>query len=106
MRRAPRAIWADYTPRPGANGCCPVWPPGGAAERVSGRTEKGVIEMGIGLSLAIIVTGALLVWAAAGWNTIGWILLIVGGVGVLLSLVFWSTWGGIGSRRERVTSPR
>jgi hypothetical protein len=32
---------------------------------------------------------------------IGWILLIVGGIGILLSLVFWSTWGGVGGRRER-----
>ncbi|HZT66583.1 MAG TPA: hypothetical protein VFA11_12425 [Acidimicrobiales bacterium] len=27
-------------------------------------------------------------------NTIGIILMVVGGVGFLLSLVFWSTWGG------------
>jgi hypothetical protein len=36
-------------------------------------------------------------------NAVGWILMIVGAVGFLLSLAFWSSWGGpaaLGSRRR------
>ena len=65
--------------------------------------------MGIGVSLILIAVGAILVWAVeaelAGVNitAIGWILLIVGAAGALLSMVFWSTWGGVGGgRRETV----
>jgi hypothetical protein len=37
-------------------------------------------------------------------HTIGWILLIVGIVGILLSMIFWSSWAGPGgwSRRRTV----
>jgi hypothetical protein len=31
-------------------------------------------------------------------GTVGVVLMIVGAVGLLLSLVFWSSWGGFGSR--------
>jgi hypothetical protein len=64
--------------------------------------------MGIGVSLILIAAGAILAWAvdasASGFNihTIGYILLVVGIVGVLLSMMFWSSWGGFGSRRETV----
>ena len=64
--------------------------------------------MGIGVSLILIAVGAVLVWAVeaevAGVNitAIGWILLIVGAVGALLSMIFWSSWGGMGGRRETV----
>jgi hypothetical protein len=63
--------------------------------------------MGIGLSLILIALGAILAFAVdtqvSGLEirTVGWILLAVGVVGVLLSLMFWSTWGGV-DRRERV----
>jgi len=36
-------------------------------------------------------------------NTIGWILMIVGAIGILLSLLFWSSWGGVGGTRRRTT---
>jgi hypothetical protein len=70
--------------------------------------------MGIATSLILIAVGAVLVWAVsyelAGVNldAIGWILLVVGAIGALLSLVFWSSWGGFGSRRddERVVVDR
>jgi hypothetical protein len=42
-------------------------------------------------------------------DAIGWILMIVGAVGVLLSLIFWSSWGGpgyVGRRRERYVEER
>ena len=51
--------------------------------------------MGVGVSLILIAIGAVLVWATAV-TTIGWILLAVGVFGVVLSLVFWSSWGGFG----------
>ena len=57
--------------------------------------------MGIGVSMLLIAAGAVLVWAlhvsthgAANLHTIGWILIVVGAVGALLSLIFWSSWGG------------
>ncbi len=67
--------------------------------------------MGIGVSMILIAVGAVLIWAVhvttSGFNlhTIGWILLIVGAVGALLPLIFWSSWGGVGAggrRREVV----
>jgi hypothetical protein len=63
--------------------------------------------MGIGISLLLVAAGAILVWAVdvtvSGVElvTIGWILLIVGAVGVLLSLIFWSSWGGWGHPADR-----
>ena len=64
--------------------------------------------MGIGVSLLLIAIGAVLIWAVnatvSGIElvTIGWILLIVGAVGALLSLIFWSSWGGVGGRSRTV----
>jgi hypothetical protein len=69
--------------------------------------------MGIGVSLILIAVGAILTWAVSvttsgfNVNTIGVILMIVGGVGLLISLMFWSTWGGFGGRggaRRRTTT--
>ena len=53
--------------------------------------------MGIGVSLLLIAAGAVLVWAVdltvSGVElvTIGWILLIVGGIGAVVSLIFMGT---------------
>jgi hypothetical protein len=64
--------------------------------------------MGIGVSLILIAAGAILAFAVdyqvsgLELQTVGWILLVVGIVGALLSLVFWSSWGGPAGRRERV----
>jgi hypothetical protein len=55
--------------------------------------------MGISVSLILIAVGAVIV-AATTYNTIGWILLAVGALGILLSLIFWSAWGGFGGARE------
>jgi hypothetical protein len=61
--------------------------------------------MGIGASLILIAAGAILRWAVTAdvdgvsLDTIGLILLIVGVVGLVLSLVFWSSWAGLGARR-------
>ena len=58
--------------------------------------------MGIGVSLILIAIGAILTWAVNAEvsgleiQTIGVILLVVGIIGFLLSLLFWSSWGGPG----------
>jgi hypothetical protein len=63
--------------------------------------------MGIGASLILIAAGAILVWAVdasvqgVDLTAVGWILLIVGAVGALLSLIFWSSWGGFAGERRR-----
>lgn len=60
--------------------------------------------MGIGLSLLLVMAGAIMRFAVTvqghGFNmhTTGVILMIVGAVGVLLSIVFWASWGGFGRR--------
>jgi hypothetical protein len=33
-------------------------------------------------------------------HTIGIILLVVGAIGALLSMIFWSSWGGVGQRDQ------
>jgi uncharacterized protein DUF6458 len=65
--------------------------------------------MGIGVSIFLIAVGAILAFAvtaeASGIDvsTVGWILMIVGALGLLLSLAFWSSWGGVGGwRRETI----
>ena len=69
--------------------------------------------MGIGVSLILIAVGAVLAFAVHvtgnGFNihTIGIILLAVGALGVLISMIFWSSWGGVGgTRRETVVRER
>ena len=66
--------------------------------------------MGFGVGLILTAVGAILAWAVtattSGFNvhTVGYILLVVGIVGMLISLVFWSSWAGPGyfSRRTYV----
>ena len=63
--------------------------------------------MGISVSLLLIAAGAILTWAVEtevsglDINTVGVILMVVGIVGLLISLAFWSSWGGF-HRRETV----
>ena len=59
--------------------------------------------MGISVSLLLIAGGLVLLLATSA-TTIGWILLIVGAVGILLSLIFWSAWGGFGTAGGRRTT--
>ena len=62
--------------------------------------------MGIGVSLVLIAAGAVMAFAVHvnghGFNihTIGIILLVVGALGALLSMMFWSSWGGVGGTRS------
>jgi hypothetical protein len=64
--------------------------------------------MGIGVGIFLIAAGAILTWGvtadAEGLNVdaIGVILMVVGIIGVLISLLFWSSWGGYGVRRRTV----
>ena len=57
--------------------------------------------MGISVSLILIAVGAILLFVTS-FSAIGWILLIVGIVGAVLSMIFWSSWAGPGywSRRR------
>jgi Domain of unknown function (DUF6458) len=63
--------------------------------------------MGIPVSLLVIVLGAILAFAvtgsASGVNVqaVGWILVIVGIVGLVLSLILWDSWAGRGFWRRR-----
>jgi hypothetical protein len=60
--------------------------------------------MGVSASLLLAAVGAVMVWAVdastSGFNihTAGVILLVVGIIGFVVSLFFWSSWGGFGSR--------
>ena len=68
--------------------------------------------MGLGVGLILAAVGAVLAFAVntevSGVNihTVGWILLIVGIIGVVLSMIFWSSWAGPGyfSGRRRTTT--
>ena len=62
--------------------------------------------MGVGVSMFLIAVG-LILWLAVtvdangiDINMVGIILVLVGAVGLLLSLIFWSTWGGFGGYRR------
>lgn len=63
--------------------------------------------MGISLSLLFIAVGAILTWAVSAdvsgvsIQAVGVILMVVGALGLLLSLVFWSSWGGFGGPASR-----
>lgn len=67
--------------------------------------------MGLGVGIFLVAVGAILAFAVnidtagTGVNvhTIGLILLAVGIVGTILSMVFWSSWGGFGGRRRTTT---
>ena len=66
--------------------------------------------MGIAVSLLLVAAGAIMRFAVTvqghGFNvhTTGLILMTVGGVGVLLSLIFWSRWGGFSRRPAAVAA--
>jgi hypothetical protein len=63
--------------------------------------------MGIAPSLVLIAVGAILKWAVTAdtnginLNTVGVILLIIGIIGLVLSLVLWSSWWGPGYFGQR-----
>jgi Domain of unknown function (DUF6458) len=58
--------------------------------------------MGLGIGIVLAAVGAVLAFAVSATvsgvnvHAVGWILLIVGIVGILLSMIFWSSWAGPG----------
>lgn len=58
--------------------------------------------MGIGVSLFLIAAGAILAWAVdytvsgVDINVVGAILMVVGVIGLLMSLLFWSSFAPFG----------
>jgi uncharacterized protein DUF6458 len=56
--------------------------------------------MGLGVSLFLVAVGAILTWAVTAEvsgldiQVVGVILMVVGVLGFLLSVLFWSSWGG------------
>jgi hypothetical protein len=65
--------------------------------------------MGLAVSLFLMAAGVVLAFAVNttvnGLNivTVGWILMLVGGFGAVLSLLFWSSWGGFAGTRRQTT---
>ena len=66
--------------------------------------------MGLFVSLILIAVGAILAWAvhpassgAVDVNTVGYILLAVGIVGLILDLLMWESWGPRLMRADRRT---
>jgi len=67
--------------------------------------------MGLGVGIFLAAAGAILAFAVTDnvngvdLVTVGWILMIVGIVGIVLSMLFWSSWAGPGywSSRRRTT---
>lgn len=66
--------------------------------------------MGIGASIFLLALGAILAFGINvdtdgtgifNIDTIGIILMVVGAVGLVLSMMFWSSWGGPRRREER-----
>jgi hypothetical protein len=62
--------------------------------------------MGFGTSLFLLALGAILAFAVEvdvegfSLDAVGVILMIVGGIGLIGSIIFWNTWGGFGRRRR------
>ena len=60
--------------------------------------------MGLGTSIFLIAVGAILnfavTWQVRGVDlqAVGVILMVIGAIGLVLSLIFWNSWGGFGRR--------
>jgi len=65
--------------------------------------------MGVSASLVLSAVGAILIWAVTATthginiHTVGVIVLIAGLVGFVISLFFWSSWGGFRGAASRTT---
>jgi len=64
--------------------------------------------MGIGFSILLLAVGAILAFAVeltvsgVDLQMVGWILMAAGALGLILSVAFWSSWGGFRSRTTRI----
>ena len=62
--------------------------------------------MGIGVSVFLLAVGAILTFAldvavsGVDLDVVGIILMVCGAIGLVMSMMFWSTWGGF-NRTER-----
>jgi hypothetical protein len=60
--------------------------------------------MGLGTSIFLIAAGAILKFAVNWqWNevdlqAVGVILMVIGAIGLVVSLIFWNSWGRFGRR--------
>ena len=60
--------------------------------------------MGIGTSLFLLAVGAILTYAVnvtvsgLDLNAVGIILMIIGAVGIIVSVIYWNSWGGFHRR--------
>jgi len=60
-----------------------------------------VVNVGFGLGLLMTAAGAVLIWAVnytssdVNLHTVGWVLFVIGIVGIALSLIFWQSLGGL-----------
>lgn len=69
-------------------------------------------RMGIGVSVFLLAVGAILAWAVeintpgVDLDTIGVILMIVGAIGLLFSLLFWSSFAPFGRDRATIVRDR
>jgi predicted anti-sigma-YlaC factor YlaD len=65
--------------------------------------------MGLGVSIFLTAIGAILAFAVnkhvngISVHMIGWILMIVGIVGGVISMIYWQSWAGPGSLTRRRT---
>ena len=72
----------------------------GEPDEVQSRTRRER-TMGIGVSILLIAAGAVLTWGVTAEvegldvSAIGVILMIVGLLGLVLSIIFWQSWGGV-----------
>ena len=66
--------------------------------------------MGISASLIFIAIGAILTFAVTttvsgiDLQVVGWVLMIVGALGLLISALFWGSWGGFGGAGDGSSS--
>ena len=66
--------------------------------------------MGFGVSLILIAVGLILAlaintdYSAVDIHLIGWIVAIIGVVGLVLSMIFWNSWAGPGYWSRRRTT--
>jgi hypothetical protein len=63
--------------------------------------------MGIGVSIFLLAVGAIMTFAlnaevsGLDLDTVGVILMVVGVIGLVFSMMFWSSWGGFNRSTER-----
>lgn len=68
--------------------------------------------MGISASIVLIAIGAVLRFAVSATTSgidlqvVGVILMLVGALGLVLSFVFWSSWGGFSGRGTTIVEDR